>query len=131
MTLENLPKFLQERLPDLMAVYVFGSQITGGAGAESDLDVAVLSAGLIDPLLLWTLSGELADSIGIPVDLLDMRATSTVMQYQILTTGRRLWSSDARAVLFESFILSEKTALDTARAGLLADIQREGKVHGR
>ncbi|UZE13419.1 type VII toxin-antitoxin system MntA family adenylyltransferase antitoxin [Pseudomonas sp. B21-053] len=131
MNLEKPPTLLQDQLPDLLAVYVFGSQMTGDAGAESDLDVAVLSSGLVEPLALWRLSGELADIVGVPVDLLDLRAASTVMQYQVLTTGRRLWSKDSQAGLFESFILSEKTALDTARAGLLADIQKDGKVYGR
>ncbi|UVH50225.1 nucleotidyltransferase domain-containing protein [Pseudomonas sp. CBSPBW29] len=122
---------LQAEVPELLAVYVFGSQVTGEAGSESDLDVAVLSAGVVEPLLLWQLSGELADIVGVPVDLLDLRAASTVMQYQVLTTGRRLWSGDVQAGLFESYVLSEKTALDTARAELLADIQKEGKVYGR
>ncbi|KAA0996602.1 nucleotidyltransferase domain-containing protein [Pseudomonas sp. ANT_J12] len=131
MNLEKPLTLLQAQLPDLLAVYVFGSQMTGDAGAESDLDVAVLSAGAVEPLVLWRLSGELADIVGVPVDLLDLRAASTVMQYQILTTGRRLWSKDSQAGLFESFILSEKTALDAARAELLADIQKEGKVYGR
>ncbi|KAF2393350.1 type VII toxin-antitoxin system MntA family adenylyltransferase antitoxin [Pseudomonas frederiksbergensis] len=131
MNLEKPLTLLQDQLPDLLAVYVFGSQMTGDAGAESDLDVAVLSSGLVEPLTLWRLSGELADIVGVPVDLLDLRAASTVMQYQVLTTGRRLWSKDSQAGLFESFILSEKTALDTARAGLLADIQKDGKVYGR
>lgn len=131
MNLEKLLTLLQVRLPDLLAVYMFGSQATGDAGAESDLDVALLSAGPVEPSLLWPLSGELADIAGVPVDLLDLRAASTVMQYQILTMGRCLWSRNSKAALFESFILSEKTALDTARAGLLADIQKEGKVYGR
>ncbi|MHA6573806.1 type VII toxin-antitoxin system MntA family adenylyltransferase antitoxin [Pseudomonas yamanorum] len=122
---------LQAEVPELLAVYVFGSQVTGEAGSESDLDVAVLSAGTVEPLLLWQLSGELADIVGVPVDLLDLRAASTVMQYQVLTTGRRLWSGNVQAGLFESYVLSEKTALDTARAELLADIQKEGKVYGR
>ncbi|MGQ7858873.1 type VII toxin-antitoxin system MntA family adenylyltransferase antitoxin [Pseudomonas sp. 32A] len=122
---------LQAEVPELLAVYVFGSQVTGEAGSESDLDVAVLSAGVVEPLLLWQLSGELADIVGVPVDLLDLRAASTVMQYQVLTTGRRLWSGNVQAGLFESYVLSEKTALDTARAELSADIQKEGKVYGR
>jgi predicted nucleotidyltransferase len=122
---------LQAEVPELLAVYVFGSQVSGDAGSESDLDVAVLSAGTVEPLLLWQLSGELADIVGVPVDLLDLRAASTVMQYQVLTTGRRLWSGNVQAGLFESYVLSEKTALDTARAELLADIQKEGKVYGR
>ncbi|OLY73985.1 DNA polymerase subunit beta [Pseudomonas sp. ATCC PTA-122608] len=122
---------LQAEVPELLAVYVFGSQVSGEAGSESDLDVAVLSAGTVEPLLLWQLSGELADIVGVPVDLLDLRAASTVMQYQVLTTGRRLWSGNVQAGLFESYVMSEKTALDTARAELLADIQKEGKVYGR
>jgi len=67
------------------------------------------------------------------VDLVDLRTASTVMQYQIITTGERLWARDGQAALYESFILSEKTALDTARAPLLQDILRTGKVlaHGR
>jgi len=65
------------------------------------------------------------------VDLLDMRAASTVMQYQILTTGIRLWARQPQAGLFESYVLSEKTALDTARAGLLTDIMQQGKIYAR
>lgn len=131
MNVERVVAHLLAGLPDLMAVYVFGSQATGEAHADSDLDLAVLTAGPVDPLLLWQLSGELADVVGVPVDLLDLRAASTVMQYQVITTGRRLWNKDSQAGIFESYILSEKTALDAARAGLLADIQKDGKVHGR
>jgi hypothetical protein len=36
-----------------------------------------------------------------------------------------------QAGIFEALILSEKTALDTARAGLLDDIAKEGVIHGR
>ncbi|WP_439862917.1 type VII toxin-antitoxin system MntA family adenylyltransferase antitoxin [Pseudomonas antarctica] len=131
MNVERVLTHLLANLPDLMAVYVFGSQGTGEAHADSDLDLAVLAAGPVDPLLLWQLSGELADIVAVPVDLLDLRTVSTVMQYQVITTGHRLWNKDGQAGIFESYILSEKTALDAARAGLLADIQKEGKVHGR
>lgn len=123
---------LQTRLPDVMAVYAFGSRIQGTQHAASDLDLAVLVAGRADPLLLWELSGQLADLAGCEVDLLDLRAASTVMQYQILTTGERWWTANAtQAGLFEVAVLSEKTALDTARAGLIEDIERQGRIHGR
>ena len=45
--------------------------------------------------------------------------------------GQRCWAKDAQAALYEAAILSEKTALDTARAGLLGDIQKRGTVYGR
>ena len=122
---------VQDRLPDLLALYAFGSRIQGQANADSDLDLAVLVAGYADPLLLFDLAGELADVAGCAVDLLDLRAASTAMQYQILMTGQRWWASDAQAALFEAAVLSQKTALDTARAGLLADIEQRGTVYGR
>lgn len=53
------------------------------------------------------------------------------MQYQVITTGRRLWAAGVEAGLFECYVLSEKTALDTARAPLMADIAATGKIHAR
>lgn len=129
--MESLVGKLQTQLPNLLAVYGFGSRVRGTARQDSDLDMAVLVAGHADVVLLWQLAGELADIAGCTVDLLDLRAASTVMQYQIMTTGVRWWALDAQAALFESAILSQKTALDTARAGLLSDIQKRGSVYGR
>ena len=129
--MENLVAKLQSQLPNLLAVYGFGSRVQGTARLESDLDMAVLVAGHADVVLLWGLAGELADIAGCTVDLLDLRVASTVMQHQIITTGVRWWALDAQAALFESAILSQKTALDTARAGLLGDVQKRGSVYGR
>ncbi|PTQ77758.1 nucleotidyltransferase-like protein [Nitrosomonas oligotropha] len=123
-------KRVQDRLPDLLALYAFGSRIQGQANADSDLDLAVLVAGYADPLLLFDLAGELADVAGCTVDLLDLRAASTIMQYQIITTGVRWWQKDSQAALFETVILSEKTALDEARQTLIDDIQHRGSVYG-
>lgn len=131
MNREALVRTLQTRLPRLLAVYAFGSRVQGAAGPNSDLDLAVLVAGHADPLVLFGLAGDLADVAGCPVDLLDLRAASTVMQYQIITTGERWWTLDAQAALFEAAVLSEKCELDAARAGLLADIQQRGTVYGR
>lgn len=122
---------LRTEVPDLLAIYAFGSRIQRTAGPDSDLDLAVLVAGYADPLALFEMAGRLADIAGSAVDLLDLRAASTVMQYQVITTGERWWAKDAQAALYEAAILSEKTALDTARAGLLADIRQRGTVHGR
>ena len=122
---------LQTQIPHLLAIYAFGSRVHGNAKPDSDLDLAVLVAGYAEPLVLWTLANDMAEIAACPVDLLDLRAASTVMQYQIITTGERWWARDAQAALFEAAVLSEKTALDTARAGLLADIQKEGTIYGR
>lgn len=122
---------LQARLPNLLAIHAFGSQVNGTAGPDSDLDLAVLVGGYTDPTQLWDIAGEVADLAGCPVDLLDFRAASTIMQYRILSTGQRWWAADSRADLYEAGILSDKTELDSARAGLIADVQREGRIYGR
>ena len=122
---------IRSAFPNALAIYAFGSRITGTANADSDLDLAVLVAGYADPLQLWDIANNLADKTACPVDLLDMRAASTVMQYQILQTGQRLWGKSLEAGLFECFVLSEKTALNSLRSELLTDIQSRGYVYGR
>jgi predicted nucleotidyltransferase len=119
------------RLPNSIAIYAFGSQVQGTSGDDSDLDLAVLVAGYADTLALWELAGDLSDIVRCPVDLLDLRAASTVMQYQVITTGQRLWSSGLKAGLFECYVLSEKTDLDAARAPLMADIHASGRIYAR
>lgn len=121
--------YLRDTLPDLMAVYAFGSRITGHARPDSDLDLAVLVRQYADRLSLFELAGNLSDMVGHPVDLLDLRAASTVMQYQVITTGERWWAEDYRADLFEIFILKEKSDFDIRRSGILSDILKRGTVY--
>jgi predicted nucleotidyltransferase len=121
---------IRTAFPNALAIYLFGSRANGTANSDSDLDLAVLVAGYAEPLQLWDVSNNLAEIAGCDVDLLDMRAASTVMQYQILQTGRRLWTIGLEADLFECFVLNEKLHFDQARAGLLADIQKRGTVYG-
>ena len=123
-------RMLKAAWPDLLAIYAFGSRIKGTANPASDLDLAVLVPAYAPPLQLWELASQLADVVGCPVDLLDLRAASTVMQHQVIMQGTRLFARSPGAGLFECFVLSEKTALDAARAGVLGDIARQGKVYG-
>lgn len=122
---------LRHRFPDALAFYLFGSQATGQANADSDVDLAVLLPGYANAQQLWNTATELASVLDRHVDLLDLRAASTVMQHQVLTTGQRLWGDALAAGLFECFVLTEKLHLDEARAGLLRDIAERGSIHGR
>ena len=134
MDLQPIPHLVQQRLPRALSVYAFGSRVADNgqhANDKSDLDLAVLVEGYADPLILFELSGQLADKLGCSVDLLDLRAASTVMQHQILTSGQRLWSKDVRAGLFEAAMLTEKLHLNDMRKGLVEDIQARGFVYGR
>ena len=134
MPLPRLIKVLKSRLPNLMAIYAFGSRVSGDANANSDWDLAVLVAGYVEPGVLWELSGALADVSGTDIDLIDLRAASTVMQYQVLTLGERWWlgaESATHVGVWEAAMLSEMTELNSARAGLMADIAASGVIYGR
>jgi len=131
MNQEKIVQYLRDHISNLLSVYGFGSRMHGQEGPESDLDLAVLVAGYANQEHLWIFAGELEDLVGCPVDLIDLRAATTVMQYQVLMQGKRWWALDVQAGLFEAAVLSEKTELDTARKGLLEDIQQQGTVYGR
>jgi uncharacterized protein len=129
MNLVAVQQILLSRIPDVLAIYVFGSRASGGERADSDLDLAVLVPGYADLLGLWEVSNQLAEMVGCSVDLLDLRAASTVMQHQVLSTGIRVWAKDSQADFFEVAVLNEKLEFDTARAALLGDIRARGRVY--
>jgi uncharacterized protein len=133
--IEKAVQRILQALPSTMAIYVFGSRASNDATDQSDLDMAVLVAGYAEVVALWSLASDIAVEINCDVDLLDMRAASTVMQYQILSKGSRVWQSSVAAValdvgLFECAMLSEMTALNEFRGGLITDIQKSGRIYG-
>lgn len=127
---QQIVQRLRQQLPQLLAVYLFGSYASGQQQADSDIDLAVLLPITLPALQLWQLAGELAELLDIDVDLLDLRTASTVMQEQVIRHGRRLWAADSSAALYEAAILSDKTTLDEARQPLLNTIAQQGKIHG-
>jgi uncharacterized protein len=133
--IEKAVQRILQALPSAMAIYVFGSRASDDSTDQSDLDMAVLVAGYAEVVALWSLASDIAVEIDCDVDLLDMRAASTVMQYQILSKGSRVWQSSVATValdvgLFECAMLSEMTALNEARGDLIADIQKSGRIYG-
>lgn len=121
---------LDGAVPGLVAVYAFGSAARGQTTPESDLDLAVLAGAPLDPLARFDLQERLAVLAGRDVDLVDLRAASTVMQAQIVHTGSVVRDADppARAA-FETRVFSAYAMLNEERAGLLDDIAARGRVH--
>ncbi|MBC7953206.1 MAG: nucleotidyltransferase domain-containing protein [Rhodospirillaceae bacterium] len=117
-------------LPDVQALTLFGSRAQGVERPDSDLDIAVMLPAPADPVSLWESGETIARTLNVDVDLVDLRKASTVMQFQIITTGRHLLAVTPELERYEAFIMAEMMDLNEARAPLLADIQREGRVHG-
>lgn|GEM_PF-6776878 len=88
---------LRIALPGVISVYVFGSQTGPATHAESDVDLAVLCADALSPVARRDLQNALMDLLSRSVDLVNLRAASTVMQMQVVVHGTLLYEGDASA----------------------------------
>ena len=82
---------VRELLPDLQALYIFGSRAHGQEWDKSDLDLGVLLPDKADVVFLWDVAQELACRFNIDIDLIDIRVFNPVLQHQVLVTGRLLF----------------------------------------
>jgi predicted nucleotidyltransferase len=122
---------LSDAIPDLIAVYQFGSTVEKSEHPGSDLDLAVLVSRPLDNVDRWTLQEELATQLHRDVDLVDLRAASTVMQMQVLSRGTVLeeWDRTARQQ-FEMQVYSAYALLNEERADILERVQDRGRIYG-
>ena len=117
-------------VPGLLAVYRFGSQVKGTVHSKSDIDLAVLACNPLVPGQLAELQQNLAVVLNCDVDLIDLRAVSTVMQMQVLSTGECLLCEDVQArEVFEMIVYASYARLNEERAGILDDVRARGSVY--
>lgn len=129
--LAAVSEYLAAALPELQAVYLYGSQATGTATPDSDVDLALLLPTRLAAEQRWQMSGEVAERLRADVDLLDLRQTSNALQYQVVTEGRKLWQRGNSSDEFELMVLSEYWDLAIQRRELIEDIKQRGSVYGR
>lgn len=102
-----ITRFILQSYPDVLSIYLFGSFGTAFETKESDVDIALLLPEKADSVALWEVSQKIAVEINRDVDLVDLRAASTVFQNQILSTGVRIYCKDEKQCdLFEHTCLS-------------------------
>lgn len=121
---------VQRALPTLQLLYLFGSRARGDAQHASDLDLAVLAQGPVDPVTRHQLRTSLEVTLGCDVDLVDLDRASTVLQLEVIRDGRLLHEKEAgQALAFEARVLSEYANLLDATKTLRHDIQQRGTVY--
>ena len=131
------PKFLpvvaalQAALPSLKGVYLFGSRASGAARPDSDYDLAFLAPDhTLNDYALYRLRLQLASLLNADVDLIDLYKASTVLQFQVVAKGQRIFSSDALFCdEFDLFVFSSYQHLNEAQQGILQDIRQRGHIY--
>jgi uncharacterized protein len=122
-------------VPLVHAAYVFGSQMTGRARSDSDLDVAVAFAPKADPTergratlaLIDALTRELGP-LGERADVVDLERAGAAVGFRAIKTGQRVLERDrGRRIALEAGIarryddeapkraLFRQAAIDAAR----------------
>ena len=127
----ELIQFISQAIPDLIALYRFGSHAKGNTRPDSDVDLAVLTGDPIRALRRFELAQELAVRLHRDVDLVDLCVASTVMRMQVISTGECLDSPNGPARReFEMYAYADYARLNEERGEILKRVRASGVIYG-
>jgi predicted nucleotidyltransferase len=84
---------------DVRFALLFGSAVAGGPRRPRDLDVALGFARSPSLMDLARLSDALEVAVGMPVDVVDVDAASTLLRWEIVRRGRMIHRADEAAAI--------------------------------
>src|ERR1700733_15158890 len=95
----------------VQGVWVFGSRARGDAGAESDVDLAVLCTPALgfERAVVMDRAGN---AVGCDVDVIDLRAAPPTLAWEVVTSGRLVVEGDELEV--ERFVRAARFAAEDA-----------------
>ncbi len=84
--------------PEIIALYLYGSQAQGTANTLSDVDVAILAQPDLSQEQLWRLEDRWASQWPERLDLRVLNLAPLAVRYEVMAHGQRLWAADAGIV---------------------------------
>lgn len=133
LTLESkkaIVDFLVEALHPQI-IYLYGSFARAEGRADSDIDIAIYTDEETDAYRLFLLANQLAMSLKIDVELVDLKQASTVFRAQVVSSGEALFYRDkAFKENYEVRALKEYAKLNEERSEILEAIREGGTVYG-
>ena len=121
---------LKQEIPELQALYLFGSQNDGSATTKSDVDIAYLSQKSLNSLERWDISQKLASLFSLDVDLIELSTTNTIFRYQILSTAERIYGTGYEVESFETLAYSFYLRFREERQPIVDEIMKNKSVFG-
>lgn len=129
----QIVNFLRDRLPELRGLWLFGSRADGTYRADSDYDLAFLTdwPSKVSDMQRFEWICALAELLGNEVDLVDLHQVPTDFRFIIVSTGRRIFSSDDYLCdTFEMTSFSMYQYLEEVRREIIHEIKKRGSVYG-
>jgi len=124
-------KTLKQEIPELQALYLFGSYSNGTATKNSDVDIAYLTSHSLSSVDRWNISQKLASLLSKDVDLVELSKTNTVFRYQILSTGTRIYGEGYEVDSFETLAYSFYLRFREERQPIVDEIMKNKSVYGK
>jgi len=122
---------LKSEIPELQALYLFGSQNDGTASSKSDVDIAYLSTVSLSSLERWEIAEKLASLLSLDVDLITLSQTNTIFRYQILSTAERIYGEGYEVESFETLAYSFYLRFQEERKPIVDAIIENRSVFGK
>ncbi len=123
---------LVSALPDLWAIYVYGSFAREDEWPSSDIDLAILLPPNATGPNTFELAGEISQRTGRDVDLVDLRRVGDLLRAEVLAAGHVLFvSRPAQVLAWEASAMSRYARHREEIRGLLEDFRRTGVGYHR
>ncbi len=124
-------KTIIAELPDVQAIYRYGSAGSKYERPDSDIDIAILANRIVPFQEMTKLAVTLMDLTGRDVDLNEMRKLPVTLRVQIILQGVRVFCKDqVAAETYDSHTLSDYVRLNEERQYILKDIQQREQIYG-
>ena len=132
---QTIVTHILQAFPTTQAIYVFGSFGTVDERPESDIDIAIVLPYDIAKRAaapLHELSIDLMLATGRPVDLVNLRHVDTILQFEIVSTGRRIAAPQRHeSDVFELVIIKSYQRFTIERADIVAHGLQTGRFYAR
>ncbi|MBF0492427.1 MAG: nucleotidyltransferase domain-containing protein [Deltaproteobacteria bacterium] len=129
--IEKIRQWAEQNNNELIALYGFGSYFEGMSNSESDIDLAWLGKEKLADLERWKMQEELASLLGKNVDLIDLKSTTTVFRFEIISHAQLIFCSNSdTAAFFETYVYSSYLRFQEERKAILSDVLKRGSVYG-